>query len=533
MYNEFQITFEETNECLSRGICSVNPTLSSLHEIILVYLKGLAFYLLKLKDFGIENEELKNTITYTMLTIITNAEYNQEQFQNIISKLYDYILQFKTLYEKMCLEKNIEPQNLKTYFKYSKNFDLSEAIRKGEKYFLKRNQSYTQKQKDLYEILLFLAKGLTINLIELNRLGKASDEAYYAVLNLLSNEIFKDFSEENVKKYIDSTIETYANIVRKLFFTKIELYGDLVQTEVSFTTHEGKAILVSTSDFKQLELVLKAVENTQIGVYTHGIEILLAHAFPKLCSHPNLKGHYGAGLESALIDFATFPGAILMSKGFLQRIEYLYRGRLFTIDPVPPMGIVKIKYNNFEPLINSALEAKGFINTQERPPLKIGFDEKEINKKVDTIVDKILQQGIKNLYIVGLLNFPPANKEYFQKFFEILPKDCFAISFLYPIEKENVVYLESYYNYVLFYLILEKIMKKLPCEKININIFLTRCDKYSIINMLYLKHIGIKNIYMCKCPTILISPSIITTLQEVFGIKEFSDPKKDIEETLN
>lgn len=532
MYNQFQTIFEETNECISKGMCSVNPTLSSLHEIILVYLKGVSFYLLKLKDLGITNEEIKDKIIYAIFTIIINAEYNQEQFQMIISNLYDAILQFKFLYEKTCEERNLEIHSIKTYFKYSKKFDLSDAIRKGEKYFLKKSHNFTAKQKDLYDIMLFLAKGLTLNLVELKRLGKDYEEGYYTILYLLSKEISKDFSEENIRQQIKNIMDVYENAVRKLFETKIEQYGSLTQTEVSFTTHEGKAILVSTSDFKQLELVLKAVENTDISVYTHGLEILLSHAFSKLRSHPNLKGHYGTGLESALVDFATFPGAILMSKATLQRFEYLYRGRLFTTDPIAPTGVIKIQNNNFETLVKAAMESKGFIKTQEKPPMKIGFDENAINKKIMAIANKIVSQDIKNIYFIGLLNLPNNNKEYFNKFFKILPKNCFAFSFFYPTETENSVYLDAYYNYVLFYKILEKIKEKIPFENFNVNVFLTRCDKYSIINLLYLKHINIKNLYMCKCPQTLVSPSIINTLQETFEIKELSDPVKDLENTL-
>lgn len=533
MYNDFKMIIpEENTECLTRGICSVNPTLSSLHEIILLYLKGLSFYLLKLKEFGITKDDLKDKMYQALFTIIINAEYNQVQFQDLISSLYDNILQLKSLYEKTCQERNCDIQSLKLYFKYSKTFDLTTAIRKGEKYFLKKIQSFSPKQKDMHDIMLFLAKGIGINLIELQRLGKTHDEAYYTLLSLLHAEIPKDFSEEYVKQQVKKIMDIYYDVAKTLFLTKIELYGELIQTEVSFSTSVGKAILVSGSDFKQLELVLKAVENTEISVYTHGIEILLAHAFTKLHSHPNLKGHFGAGLESSLIDFATFPGVVLMTKGTLQRIEYLFRGRLFTLDPIAPMGIVKIKDYNFEPLIKSALEAGGFIKAQEKPPIKVGFDEKEINKKLDNIADKIIKQEIKHLFITGLVNFPSTNKEYFQKFFEILPKDCFAISFFYPTDKENTIYLDSYYNYVLFYKILEKLREKIPFEKIDTTIFLTKCDKYTIVNLLCLKNIGIKNVYMCKCPPTLINPSIINTLQEIFGIKEFSNPQTDIEEIL-
>lgn len=527
--NNSKTITEENNECLMKGICSINPTLSSLQEIILVYLKGLSFYLLKLKDLGVVKENYKDLIISAFFSIITNAEYNQEQFHETIIKLYDSILQLKALYEKTCQEKDVDIEILKAYFKYSKNFDLSTAMRKGERYFLKKSQSFTPKQKDLYDIMLILGKGLGILLIELQKLGKTHDEAYYALLSILDTEKPKDFSEEKIKKQINIIINVFYDAAKTLFETKIERYGKLLpQIEVSFSTELGKAILVSGSDFKKLEMVLKAVENTKIGVYTHGIEILLAHAHPKFHSHSNLKGHFGSGLESSLIDFATFPGAILMTKAALQRVEYLYKGRLFTTDPIPPTGIVKIKNDDFIPLVKSAFEARGFTKAQQKPPIRVGFEEKEIDKKIKIIIDKIQKKEIKHLYIVGLLNFPSVNKEYFQKFFELLPKDCFAISFSYPTNKENSIYLDSFYNYVLFY----KILEKIPFKEINMSIFLTRCDKYTIVNLLYLKHVGIKNVYMCKCPPTLINPSLIKTLQETFEIKEFSDPKKDIEQTL-
>lgn len=524
----------ETNECLLRGICAINPTISSLQEIILVYLKGLSFYLLKLKELGITSEGYKDTLMSAFFNVVTNAEYNQDQFHDIIFKLYNSLLQLKALYEKTCQERNIEIHPLKSYFKYSKSFDLSNAIRKGEKYFLKKTHSFTPKQKDLYDIILVLAKSIGITLIELQRMGKIHDEAYYTLLSLLNTENPKDFSEEKIKQQLGKTMEVYYDVTRILFFTKIERYGEISQTEVSFSTVQGKAILVSGSDFKQLEMVLNAVENTKINVYTHGIEMLVSHIFSKLRSHPNLKGHFGSGLESALIDFATFPGAILMTRGTLQKMEYLYKGRLFTLDPVPPPGIIQIKENNFTPLINSAFEAKGFVKNQEKPSIQIWVNEKAVNKKIDNIINKMIKKEIKHLYIIGLLNFPTTNKdkEYFQKFFELLPKDCYAISLSYPIEKENVFYLGNLYNYVLFYKLFEKIKEKISFNKIDMSIFLTRCDKYTIANLLYLKHIGIKNIYMNKCPSTLISPSIIKTLQEIFEIKEFSNPQKDIKETL-
>lgn len=537
MANNYKINnkanYTESNECLIRGVCYANSTLTSLQEVILVYLKGLSFYLLKLKELGITDESIKKTIIYSFFNIITNAEYNQEQFQEIIETLYDSILKFKSLYEKICLEKEIAVESLKTYFKYSKNFNLTNAIRKGEKYFIKKSQSCTPKQKDLYDIVLFLSKSIGIKMVELKRLGKSHDDAYYALLYLLNAPNPSDFSEEKAKLIVEKTIDIYHDVAEKVFLTQNELYGETSQTEVSFSSEPGKAIMVSGSDFKQLEMVLRAAENTKIKVYTHGTEMLMAHAFPKLRNHPNLKGHFGSGLESSLIDFATFPGAILMTKASLHRVEYLYRGRLYTLDPIAPSGVINIKGNDFKPLVKSALEAKGFSKAHQKPFMKVGFDKKEIDKKINEIVNKLKKKEIRHLYIIGLLNTPnPMSKQYFDKFFELLPKDCYAISLSHPIVKENAFHFDSFCNYSLICKILHDLDKTFSLKELDMSIFLTRCNKHTITNLLNLKHAGIKNVYVCKCPPTLINPSLMETLQETFGAKEISEPQKDIEDTL-
>lgn len=525
--------YTENDECLTKGICSVNPTLSSLHEIILLYLIGISFYLTKLEDAEISNKkQIQDAVLYSIFTIITNADYTQDLFQSIIVRLYDYITQLKMSYENFCREQNIEPQPLKTYFKYSKKFNLTDAIRKGEKYFIKKTQSLSQRQKDLHDIAVFICKSIGIKLVELKKLGKEHEESYNSILTLLNCVSPGHFSEKTIKVEIENAIEVYYDLARTVFFTQVELYGEMTLTNVSFSTETGKAILVSGFDFKELEMVLNAVEGTDINVYTHGLEMLMAHSFPKIHAHKNLKGHFGTSLESSLIDFASFPGPILMTKGTLQRIDYLFRGRLFTLDPIAPMGIIRLKDNNLEPLIKAANESEGFTHAQTKPSLKVGFNEKELLKMTDNLIEKIKKGTFKHIYFVGLSNAPNFSyKEYFSKFFEFLPDDSFAFSLGYPINKENTFHLDSFYDYTLMYKCIRRLKENFDLSELNLHMFLTKCDKHTISNLLYLNHLQIKDVYMCKCPPTLISPSIITTLQEVFGVKEFSEPRKDIEES--
>lgn len=522
----------ESDECLTRGICSVNPTLSSIQEIVVLYLKKLSFYVLKLKNFGITNEQIKGDIVENFFNIVTNIEYNQDQFHDAISKLYDYILQSKALYEKYCIEHDLEIETQKFYFKYSKHFDLTDAIRKGEKYFIKKSQNLLPEQKNMYDIMLFLCKSLLIKIIETKRLGVDSEDAVYMLLKLLDSINPGEYQKEDAKNVIQDAITIYYETIRNLHFAQMDRYGQMEPVEVSFSSEIGKAILVSGSDLAKLEKVLEQTKNTQIKVYTHGIEMLVAHSFPKFRSYSNLVGHFGSGVESSLIDFMSFPGSILMTRGSLQRVEYLYRGRLFTLDPIAPPGVIKLKDNNFEPLIKSALDAKGFTKKIDRPAIKVGFKDNELFGVVDKVIDKVISGEIKHVYIIGVLNYLNVNTKYFEDFLKNRPSDCFVFSLSYKAEGENIFYLDAFYDYSLIYKMLKRIEDRKPLNEINMSIFLTKCDKHTISNLLYLKQAGIRNVYMCKCPPTLLSPAIIQTLQDVFGVKEMTNAKQDIDDTL-
>lgn len=522
----------ELDECLTKGICSVNPGLSALHEVVLLHLKELAFYLLKLKELGGTNAKIKEIVLDALSSILAGTEYTQEQFHKIIIELDTDIEQTKMLYKNFCESHNLEAQFLKLYFKHGKDFSISEAQKKGEKYSLKKNSNFTTTQKNLYEIALFLIKSMCLKIIEYKRLGKENDDYYYATLSLLNIMNIGEFSEEKIKEEIEKFIKIYYQIIVDVFYAQIELYGQITPTEVSFSTAPGKAILVSGTDYKKLELILKATEGKDISIYTHGAEMLMAHSHPKLQSHSNLKGHFGTGTDSSIVEFAEFQGPILMTKLSLHSTASLFRGRLYTLDSIAAPGIYKIKDYDMEPIIKSAIDSKGFEHGREKPSLMVGYSEEEVNKKIDEIIANIQNQKIKHLYIIGLNNHPSTCPQYFETFFKVLPKDCYAISLACKQTKENVFHIDSFFDLSLFYKILKRINQKMPLNEIKMSVFVTKCDKHTIATLLHLKQVGIKNIYMNKCPSMLINPALIKTLQDLYDIKEFSDARIDIKKTL-
>ena len=89
------------------------------------------------------------------------------------------------------------------------------------------------------------------------------------------------------------------------------------------STRPNKAILVAGTNIQELKNVLDATKDKNIDVYTHG-EMIVAYTYPKFGEYENLVGQFGKGIENCLLDFATFPGAILIARHSLENIEYLY-----------------------------------------------------------------------------------------------------------------------------------------------------------------------------------------------------------------
>jgi len=218
-----------------------------------------------------------------------------------------------------------------------------------------------------------------------------------------------------------------------------------------------------------------------------------------------------------------------MTKNSLQNIEYLYRGRLFTTDLTVPKGVTQLKDKDFKPLIKSALEAKGFAKGQIRDSLKIGYQEDVLNNRVNEIMTKINSRNVKHLIILGILNHTSLQKRYFSNLLKNLPKDTHAITLSTYTPSTNTFQINSAYDFMLMYRILEDLNFKIEDKSFDISVFLTKCDKYSISNMLNLKQLGVKNIFINHCSPVLINPMVLDAFKDIFDVKIISTPKEDLD----
>lgn len=532
-YNYFLLhqSLKQEDETVPKETSTQSPTLVFLHEIVMAYLQELSYYLLQLKGLGITNNKIKDNVINALSGMIINVEYNPEIFSETIKHLYSDLFQAKDIYASVCTRNHLKAKFFKSTLKNPQKLSFSDAIVQGQKIFNQKYQKFTSEQMRLFELTLNILKSFCIHLVELRELNVDDEKAYSTMLLFLNLENSYDILSQKIPLLMKELVNADHDLLVKLDEIKKERYGQIISKEISRSTRPNKAILVSGTNLRELELLLEATKDKNIDIYTHG-HMIMAHSYSKLKKHPHLVGHIGEKTDTYLLDFAEFPGAIFLTKHAFQKVENLYRSRIFTTDSISPKGVIKIHNNNFQPLIESALSATGFTSSNVKPPIKINIDESEILKKITTVAAKIEKGEIKHFFAIGVSNNTKQQKEYFETFLNLLNNDSFVISFSYTNNNSNVLMIESDYGFPFLYKALDILTSKLSIEKLNPNILFTRCEVHTLSNIIYLRNIGIKKLYFTDCAANMVNPALNSAMKEIFGVKNYTTPAADLKEML-
>ena len=266
-------------------------------------------------------------------------------------------------------------------------------------------------------------------------------------------------------------------------------------------------------------------------MYTHG-DLLIAHAFEKFKYYKNLKGHFGTSSDNCVLDFATFPGAILLTKHATQNIEFLIRGRLFTTDNIAPKGVLSVSNEDFSQVIKAANDSKGFSKGRNKEPQSVGFNYEDVKEKITELTQKFNSGQLRHLFILGMSNFSYEQNDYFKNFLKNMPDDCFVISFSYDFDYKNLFHINVVNNFPLQLSVLELLFDKIPVNSEKLTFFLTKCDSNTISMMVNLKQKGVKNIYLANCPPTVINPAVMASFMNLYTILPITDAKSDLENIL-
>ena len=362
-----------------------------------------------------------------------------------------------------------------------KKFEITDSTTISELIAHKQKNINLQRQR-LYELIILMSKLASINIVKIKKFidNKSYD---YQILNFFSLINRNSMKIEKIKKRILEFSLVILKIKKELYFLQKEKFGQKESTNVNLSQKEGYNILVSGDDFDELFKILNEVENSEkneeINVYTNGA-LFLANLYPYFKNNRFLKGHYGT--DNAEFDFSNFQGSILITQNFVQKIDGLYRGEVFSKKLISFSKVTDIENENYKPLIEACLN---FEKTLERENKEI-FIEYDKNK-----LDKL--KNDEYILIIGKLNKEiKQNKKNNQKF-------IFLNS---AIEGE---------------LLLENIdtIQKNNSKPI---VFFSECNLCNLDLLFSILNCGFE-IYFVKCSNILINPHVTEALKWDFNVK--------------
>lgn len=532
-YDNYKASEYDFNECSSKGTCSISPNVSSIQEIIIVLIREISHYIKKLKKLNHDLSDIEFEILHALSEFISVAEYTDDEVFSALLTLNKYLNTLQQKYTTICKKKNINCTETKDFINLDNHTSLSTIIALGEKLYLRRINKLTSEEKFYSDIMLLNLKSLSINILKLGDYGIINQSAVDKVIEGLNLYNYTKLPVDKIEKMIIELTKTENEILKERSKIQCETFGKISKTVVSTSTRKNKAILVSGSSLIDLYNFLEYTKDEEnLDIYTHG-DLLIAHAFEKFKEFKHLVGHFGTSNENCILDFATFPGAILLTKHSKQNIEHLIRGRIFTMDTVQPKGAIKVNKEEFNKIVESARNAKGFNKGQIRNDVIAGFNEDELEEQIDIIRDKLEQKEIKRLLILGMSAKSTLQEIYLNDIIKYLSKDTYIVSFSRLNTEKDYLEINIANNYPLLHSIMDKLLQKIKISDNSLRFFLQKCDPNSISAIIQMKSYGAKRIMIANCSPNIMNPSILTMFAQKYDIDLITSPKLDAETLEN
>jgi hydroxylamine reductase len=322
-------------------------------------------------------------------------------------------------------------------------------------------------------------------------------------------------------------------------------YGHPVPTPVRTEPLKGKAIVVSGHDLKDLEELLKQTEGKGINIYTHG-EMLPAHGYPNLKKYKHLVGNYGGAWQDQKIEFARFPGAILMTTNCIIEPQSSYSDRIFTAGMVAWPGVQHIKNRDFTPLIEAALAAPGFAEDGPDKTILTGFGHNTVLSVADQVINGVKNGDIKRFFLIGGCDGARTGRDYYTEFAEKVPQDCVILTLACGKFRFNKMEFgtiggiprlldlgqcnDAYSAIKIAGALAEAF--KCGVNDLPLSMILSWFEQKAVAILLTLLHLGIRNIRLGPTLPAFITPAVLDVLVEKFNLMPVGDVDADLSACL-
>lgn len=524
--------------CTTAGVCGKNNEVASLQDLLLLVVSEMAEYAHQARQRDMINNEINRFTLDALFATLTNVNFDPACFQEYINKAVVLREQLKDRLTSAGVAVNSD--NL-----FSPAGSLDELIKQAETIGLPIDQAADEDIRSLQQILIYGLKGVAAYAHHAFVLGEEDDKIYaftHEALDAIRNRRL------TLGEWLDLVLkcgEINLLAMELLDAGNTSSFGHPQPTEVPLGPKEGKAILVSGHDLKDLKDLLIATEGRGINIYTHG-EMIPAHGYPELKKYPHFYGHYGTAWQNQRKEFSSFPGPILMTTNCIQEPREVYFSSIFTTGPVGWPGVKHLPNGQFEELIETALAMPGFTETRDEGTVMCGFGHNAVLGVADAIVAAVKAGKIKHFFLVGGCDGAKTGRNYFTEFVEKTPADSVILTLgcgKYRFFDQQLGDIDGIprlldvgqcndaYSAVQIALALADAFE-CGVNDLPLSLVISWYEQKAVSVLLSLLHLGIKNIRLGPTLPAFITPNVLDVLVANYGLKAIATAEEDLRAIL-
>lgn len=530
--------------CTVKGECGKTPEVAALQDLLIYLLRGTSQLAIEARKHGISDEKLGIFTCEALFATLTNVNFDEDS-------LVEYIRQAAEM--RNSLIKRVLAADPETPLpKGPINLELEKSkeglVKQGKQFGIKADMIVTTDSDlhGLHWLVTYGAKGIAAYTYHAYELGK-EDESIFAFLQLALASTLDDSLGFN--DFVGLALkcgEVNLRAMELLDGGNTETYGHPAPTKVQLGVRKGKAILVSGHDLRDLEEILKQSQDKGIYVYTHG-EMLPAHGYPKLKQYTHFYGHYGTAWQNQQREFATFPGAIVMTTNCIQRPAENYKGSIFTSGPVAWPGVPHINGTDFSPVIQKALEMPGFPSDLIGKTVLVGFGRNAILNIAGKVIKSVEAGHIKRFLLVGGCDGAKPGRSYYSDLVEKAPSNTIVLTLACGkfrfFDKElgtideiprllDMGQCNDAYSAVKVAQALAQAFN-MPINDLPLSVVLSWYEQKAVAILLSLLYLGAKNIRIGPSLPAFITPNVLKVLVEKFNIMPIKIPEEDLKAIMS
>ncbi len=397
----------------------------------------------------------------------------------------------------------------------------------------------------LRALILYGLKGVCAYAYHAQMLGHERADVYAGIekaLDFLSND------PTDIAALLDEALElgrVNLAVMEMLDAANTGTFGAQQPTNVRVTPVKGRAILVSGHDLADLHALLEQTKDAGINVYTHG-EMLPAHAYPKLRAYPHLAGNYGGAWQDQRIDFAAFPGPILMTSNCIIKPHSKYQERIFTAGPVDWPGVRHLEHGDFSPVIKAAQALPGFPADEPERRITIGFGHDAVLDVADMIIAAVKSGAIRHFFLIGGCDGAASGRNYYTEFASQTPADTVMLTLGCAKYRFNLqdfgdiggiprlLDLGQCNDTYSAIKIATALAGAFDCgvNDLPLSLNISWFEQKAAAVLLTLLALDIKNIRLGPTLPVFLTPNLIAVLADRYGIQTIGEPGADIEAAL-